>query len=73
MTAAPSIYVELAQRLADASGGVIRRHFRTPFAVDAKGDATPVTIADREAEAAIRAVLKAECPEHGILGEEHGS
>jgi inositol-phosphate phosphatase/L-galactose 1-phosphate phosphatase/histidinol-phosphatase len=71
--AAPSIHVELAQRLADASGAVIRRHFRTPVAVDAKGDASPVTIADRDAEAAIRALLKAEVPDHGILGEEHGS
>lgn len=68
-----SAHVELAQRLADASGAVIRRHFRTPFAVDAKGDTTPVTIADREAEAAIRALLKREVPDHGILGEEHGS
>ncbi|MCB1381373.1 MAG: histidinol-phosphatase [Notoacmeibacter sp.] len=33
----------------------------------------PVTEADREAERAIRALIKARFPGHGILGEEHGS
>jgi len=32
-----------------------------------------VTVADRNAEAAMRRVLAAECPDHGILGEEYGS
>ena len=33
----------------------------------------PVTEADREAERAIRALINARYPDHGILGEEHGS
>lgn len=65
--------VDLARRLADASGGVIRRYFRTPVAVDDKADASPVTIADREAEATIRRLLASERPDHGIIGEEYGS
>lgn len=63
----------LAGRLADAAGAVVRRHFRQPVAVDDKADASPVTIADRDAETAIRALLRAERPGDGIVGEEHGS
>lgn len=33
----------------------------------------PVTEADRAAEAAIRALIGAHCPDHGIVGEEYGS
>jgi inositol-phosphate phosphatase / L-galactose 1-phosphate phosphatase / histidinol-phosphatase len=64
--------IALAQRLADAAGAVIRPHFRTAFAVEDKGDASPVTVADREAEAAMRRIVEAECPRDGIIGEEYG-
>ena len=62
----------LAGRLADASGAVIRRHFRTPVTVDDKADLSPVTIADRDAEKAIRDILSDERPDDGIIGEEFG-
>lgn len=62
----------LAGRLADAAGAVAMRYFRGALAIDAKADASPVTIADREAELAMRAIIEAECPDHGIFGEEHG-
>jgi inositol-phosphate phosphatase/L-galactose 1-phosphate phosphatase/histidinol-phosphatase len=68
----PSL-LALAGRLADASGAVIRRHFRTAVAVDDKPDASPVTVADRDAESAIRAILAAERPQDGVVGEEHGA
>ncbi len=42
------------------------------FAVETKADDTPVTIADREAEAAIKRVLKAKFPDHAFYGEEEG-
>lgn len=71
--ACPPDLIALAHRLADASGAVIRRHFRTPFAIVEKADRTPVTIADREAEEAIRALITAARPDHGIVGEEFGS
>ncbi len=64
--------IDLALRLADASGPVILDYFRTDFAVERKDDASPVTRADREAEDALRRLLAAEAPGHGILGEEHG-
>lgn len=58
--------------MADASGGIIRKYFRTPVSIDAKADASPVTIADREVETAQRELLASHVPEHGIYGEEHG-
>lgn len=72
MTACPSEFVALAERLADAARPVITKYFRTRFAIDDKADDTPVTIADREVEAAMRAIIAAEQPGHGIFGEEHG-
>ena len=72
MAGVPDEFVALGGALADAAGEVCRRYFRTGFAVDDKPDATPVTIADREAELAMRALIEARFPEHGIVGEEHG-
>jgi len=68
----PTEFVALAERLADAARPIIRRYFRTPFAIDDKDDSSPVTIADREAEAAMRTLIQEAFPQHGILGEEHG-
>jgi inositol-phosphate phosphatase/L-galactose 1-phosphate phosphatase/histidinol-phosphatase len=66
-------HLALADALADAARAVIRRYFRQKIAVDDKSDLTPVTIADREAEAAMRRLIEAQFPDHGILGEEHGA
>ncbi len=62
----------LANRLANAAGQAIRPFFRSNFAHETKGDASPVTEADRAAEAAIRAILDTECPHDAITGEEYG-
>lgn len=66
-------FLTFADALADAAGAVIRRYFRQKIAVDDKADASPVTIADREAESAMRALIEARFPAHGLLGEEYGS
>jgi histidinol phosphatase-like enzyme (inositol monophosphatase family) len=71
--ACPDEFIVLATRLADASGPILRKYFRSGVAVHDKADATPVTVADREAEAAMRALIEAEAPAHGIVGEEHGT
>lgn len=71
--ACPEALVELAGRLADAAGRVVRRYFRRPVAVERKADQSPVTVADREAEAALRALIAEAHPEHGVIGEEHGA
>lgn len=68
-------FLPFAERLADASGEVIRRYFRVSPAelgLESKSDDTPVTIADRSAEEVMRALIEAEFPDHGIYGEEHG-
>jgi histidinol-phosphatase len=61
-----------ALRAADAAEAVIARHYRAGFDVEIKADASPVTIADREAEQAVLAVLRASYPEHAMYGEEYG-
>lgn len=66
-------FLPFAHRLADAAGEVIRRYWRAPVAVEHKADASPVTVADREAEQALRALIRAEHSEHGIHGEEFGT
>ncbi len=62
----------LLDRLADAAGAVIRPWFRAGVAIVAKADASPVTRADRDAEATIRAILRVDRPGDGIVGEEFG-
>ena len=65
-------FLAFAHRLADAAGEVIRPYFRKPLAVRDKPDLSPVTAADRAAEEAMRRLIEARFPEHGILGEEFG-
>lgn len=63
---------ELAIRLADAAAEAIRPFFRSRYETDFKSDDSPVTQADRAAEAAMRAILEKERPDDGIVGEEYG-
>ena len=70
--AALDAYLALAAELADAAGAAIRPYFRTALAVDDKADLSPVTAADRAAEMAMRQMIAARFPEHGIIGEEYG-
>jgi myo-inositol-1(or 4)-monophosphatase len=63
-------------RLATASGEVILPYFRTSLSIDNKSavhEFDPVTEADRAAEAVMRRLIKANFPQHGIVGEEFGS
>ncbi len=62
-----------AQSLATEARSLSQRWFRHTFEVQTKIDATPVTIADREVESALRRLIAARYPEHGILGEEMGN
>jgi inositol-phosphate phosphatase / L-galactose 1-phosphate phosphatase / histidinol-phosphatase len=64
--------IALANRLANAAGEAIRPFFRSAFALENKADASPVTEADRAAEAAMRKIIEAEYPRDGIIGEEYG-
>lgn len=63
----------LALRLADAADAASMARFDAPdLEVGTKADATHVTEADLAAERAIRALLTAERPHDGVLGEEYG-
>ena len=64
--------IALAHRLADAAREAIRPYFRSAVAIEQKDDASPVTLADREAEEAMRRILTAEMPQDGVVGEEFG-
>jgi inositol-phosphate phosphatase/L-galactose 1-phosphate phosphatase/histidinol-phosphatase len=66
----PTEFLALAERLAEASGKIVRRYFRTGVEIITKADASPVTIADRETETALRQMVKLAYPDHGLLGEE---
>ncbi|MCT2399172.1 inositol monophosphatase family protein [Novosphingobium mangrovi (ex Huang et al. 2023)] len=65
--------IALAVRLADAAGDAIRPHFRSGLSAERKEDASPVTIADRAAEEAMRRILQAEAARDTIIGEEFGT
>ncbi|KAJ9530649.1 hypothetical protein QJQ45_014798 [Haematococcus lacustris] len=65
-------YIALAHDLADVAARITSKYFRAPFDVEMKADASPVTIADREAEAAMRALLAQRVPSHAVFGEEQG-
>ena len=66
------MFVDLACELADLAGTVIRPYFRQNLAAAQKADLSPVTAADQEAEQAMRALIAARFPEHGVQGEEFG-
>jgi len=67
-------YRTFLTELAHASGELIRPYFCNPaLQVETKGDATPVTAADRGAEELLRKLINAKFPAHGIIGEELGS
>ena len=62
----------VARQAAEAAARVIRHHYARGVSVETKADATPVTVADREAEIAIKQVLRAAFPDHAFYGEEFG-
>ncbi len=64
--------LDVARGAALAAGELIARHYARGVEVEFKEDATPVTIADREAEDTIRRLLGRAFPDHAILGEERG-
>ncbi len=65
--------IEVANALADAAAAHSMRWFRTSLDIITKADDSPVTLADRAAETAMREILGARCPADGIYGEEHGA
>jgi histidinol phosphatase-like enzyme (inositol monophosphatase family) len=71
----PVDFADFVDRLGDAACAATLPFFRARFTADNKlgdGGFDPVTEADRAAEVAMRRLIKAHFPEHGIIGEEFG-
>ncbi len=71
-----SDYRDLAQALVPAAlraGAAIMRHFGDGVAVERKSDESPVTAADREAEAIILEALATVAPQIPVVAEEEAS
>ena len=68
-----SDFLDLFERLAIAAGKVVMEVFQNEFAVDTKKDSSPVTLADRAAEAVILDGLRAAFPEIPCVAEEEAS
>lgn len=68
----PSELLDAAIAISGAAAEIPMRYFRSAIAVEDKADESPVTIADRETEQAIRAAILERFPDHGIFGEEFG-
>lgn len=64
-----TVALEASQRAAE----VVMRYYARDVRVEQKADASPVTIADREAELIIRKILQKDFPVYGLSGEEFGT
>jgi myo-inositol-1(or 4)-monophosphatase len=64
--------LEYAIRFTKKAGDHTLQYFNQKLAVEYKGDNSPVTRADREAELILRDQIMDAFPDHGILGEEFG-
>jgi 3'(2'), 5'-bisphosphate nucleotidase len=65
--------VELARRAAHEAGAIILDIYGSDFAVERKSDRSPVTLADRQAEASIIAALSAATPDIPVIAEEQAA
>lgn len=66
-------YMDFATRVAYEAGRITLGYFQRSIDTTWKADDTPVTVADREAEAFIREQITTHFPDHAIVGEEFGS
>jgi histidinol phosphatase-like enzyme (inositol monophosphatase family) len=66
-------FIPFMHRLIGTAFAVIRPLFMSGTAIISKADDSPVTQADRGAEAAMRALIERTYPDHGVLGEEYGT
>jgi histidinol phosphatase-like enzyme (inositol monophosphatase family) len=64
--------LDVATEAAYLAGRRTLAYYNAGVGVDYKGDDTPVTRADQEAEVVIRDLITKYFPTHGLLGEEHG-
>ncbi|HBB38463.1 MAG: hypothetical protein UV82_C0015G0015 [Candidatus Magasanikbacteria bacterium GW2011_GWD2_43_18] len=68
-----SVFLKTALDAIKVSDEIIMSYYHGDIQVETKADMSPVTIADKEAEAAIKNILSRAFPEHGFIGEEFGT
>lgn len=79
MSASGLAMIDLERAMQTARAGAVAAsaasmvHYRQGVRVETKPDRTPVTQADREAEAAIFEIIRTNFPGHALLGEETGA
>lgn len=76
MNPAQEYFEKLLPEATEISREVSRRFFKKPLSdigMVSKADASPVTAADLEIEARLRDLILKRYPNHGIIGEEHGT
>lgn len=73
MTDTADTLLSFSETLADASRAMLRAAAADAPRIDLKADASFVTETDRGVEARLREMIHARFPDHGIMGEEHGS
>jgi myo-inositol-1(or 4)-monophosphatase len=66
-------FVPFMHELIAIAFATIRPLFLSGTTVSTKSDASPVTLADRKAEATMRRLIERRYPAHAIIGEEHGT
>lgn len=64
--------VAFAEQMAESARALAMQHFRKTSAFERKADSSPVTVADKAIETAMRAAIEQQYPGHGIYGEETG-
>ncbi len=69
----PNLLLPDLLALADRAGEVLMRHYAGEFTAEQKADKSPVTAADREAEALIEQGLEQLAPDIPMVGEEAAS
>lgn len=68
------MHVDFMHHLLDVSQNISMHYFRSEdLCVDTKSDASPVSVADKKSETAIRESIRKAYPHHGIIGEEFGT
>jgi myo-inositol-1(or 4)-monophosphatase len=65
-------FIAFVHELIALAFATIRPHFLRPLTVTTKADASPVTVADRLTEQALRRLIETRYPTHAVLGEEYG-
>jgi histidinol phosphatase-like enzyme (inositol monophosphatase family) len=72
MNPSPAVLMEAALEVARLASLVALRYYKQDLIIEAKGDGSPVTLADRAAEQLAREWIHARFPADGVLGEEFG-